>query len=225
MSFFELVKKNWISQMEIEQKRKWPSRIAMGNLDKIHYESYLVETYHHAGLNPQIQAFATMFFKGNPRETIKRFYQHAISEIAHDILALDDLEALGVNKEKVIKSRPLPETLALNAFATHYIQFNNVLGYLGYLFHLEFMPTQGGEAIIGSLKKAGIPDKALSFLIEHSEVDVSHNKFMVSYCDSLVKTDEDCEEVIYAVKCACTLHHRMIESAMERAENKEIFWR
>lgn len=225
MSYFQIILKEWREQVLVDSKREWMQRIASAKVGVSHYESYLVETYHHAGINPQIQAYATMFLKSNPRDMIKRFYQHAISEIGHDLLALNDLEALGVERKRVVNSRPLPETLGLNAYATHCIQFNNVLSYLGYLFHLEFMPTQNGEGIISALKTAGVPPNALTFLEEHSEVDVTHNKFMESYCSNLVLTQEDCDEVSYAARSVCVLQHNMIAAAMDRVERGEIFWR
>ena len=51
------------------------------------YKSILREVYHYTKENPQIQAFATTYFRGNDRETVKMFLRHAVSEIGHEYLA------------------------------------------------------------------------------------------------------------------------------------------
>src|SRR5207302_1057002 len=109
------------------------------------------------------------------------FYKHAVSEIAHDLLALNDLGALGVDMEKMKQTRPLPATAAFNAFPLMQIQFTNPIAYLGYLFHLEFLPTQQGRSHIERLMSLGVPENALTFLEEHATVDIGHNKMMERY--------------------------------------------
>ena len=193
-------------------------RLARGDFSLCHYKGFLRETYHHAGLNPQIQAMCTMFLKGRPRKIIKKFYQHAISEIGHDLLALADLGSLGVDKESIVNSRPLASTIAYNAYPLYEIQFCNPLSYLGYLFHLEFMPTQGGSDYIKSLKKVGVPDSALTFLEEHRSVDEQHNTFMKSYLEELIQNEKDLDDVIHATRNSCQLHGRMIVESFQNGE-------
>jgi pyrroloquinoline quinone (PQQ) biosynthesis protein C len=220
MSYYDKIKNAW-SAAALRQQRQsvWQRQMAEGSVRLNHYKSYLIETYHHAGINPQIQAYTTMFFRDNPREVVKKFYQHAISEIAHDLLALADLKALGADTEKIKASRPLPSTMALNAFPLYYVQFKNPIGYLGYLFHLEFMPTTSGEGYMSSLSKLGVSREAMSFIEEHAKVDLHHNKLMEFYIDKLVTSQADCDEVIFTAESACHLHNRMIEDAFARADD------
>ena len=81
-----------------------------------HYKSYLEQTYHYTKNNPQIQALATVYFRGKDRDFVKLFYKHAISEVGHDLMALQDLETLGGDATVVKKQYPLPSTIALNSF-------------------------------------------------------------------------------------------------------------
>jgi len=218
MSYSDFVKV-WSDAMDKIYQTGWFKRLNEGKLSKDHYLSYLVETFHHAGQNPQLQAFATMYFKDNLRDVIKRFYQHAISEIGHDLLALDDAVALGLDREKVMTSRPLATTVAFNAFPFFQIQKGNTIGYLGYLFHLEHLPTRDGNKIIETLKSKGIPDAALTFLQEHSTVDHAHTKLMQNYIDQLVVTEKDFAEMCSSLRDSALLHKYMLESAFERAED------
>jgi pyrroloquinoline quinone (PQQ) biosynthesis protein C len=216
-SSFETIYSEWQNQLKEVRQLAWFKRIQSGEIELPHYKGYLLETYHNTRYNPQLQAFTTMYMKPN-HDIVRSFYRHATSEIGHDHLALNDLSALGTDITKIISSRPLPETVALTAFALFQIQFQNPICYLGYLFHLEFMPTQYGEEYITILKRKGIPDNALTFIDEHSKVDEGHNKLMKKYILDLVKTPTDLEEVVYSVKAACKLHGHMICAALEHGE-------
>ena len=195
-------------------------RLSEGDSGLAQYKGILLETFHQAGVNPQIQAFCTLYFKNNPRKMIDLFYKHAISEIGHDMLAHNDLVAMGVASEDIIKSKPLPTTLALNSYIIYQIQFVNPISYLGYLFHLEFFPTTSGGGIMEMLGAAGVPDHAMSFLKEHSTVDIGHNKLMEKYLEHFVRDEVALESVIDTAIGTCQLHLLMMEKAMENGERK-----
>lgn len=215
---FQRVLSVWREEIQNINKKPWMTRLQSGDFQIRNYKGFLLETYHHAGLNPQIQAFATMYFKDNPREMIGLFYKHAGSEIGHDLLALNDLGALGENIEKLRHSKPLPSTAAFNAFALMQIQLVNPVAYLGYLFHLEFLPTQQGRVHIERLKHLGVPKNALTFLEEHATIDAGHNKMMERYIDTLVKDEATFDQVAYALNCSCHLHYNMLAAAFENGE-------
>ncbi len=204
--------------MDQINKKPWMQRLQSGDINLKHYKGFLLETYHHAGINPQIQAYATMFLKNNPREIVGMFYKHAISEIAHDVLAMNDLEVLGGNREKLEKTKPLPSTIAFNAFVLMQIQFVNPVAYLGYLFHLEFLPTNQGPGYLQLLSSLGVPAQGLTFLQEHATVDIGHNKLMEKYIKALVTDEKQLEDVLYSLRCSCHLHYKMLEAAFENGE-------
>jgi hypothetical protein len=204
--------------MEDESCRPWSRKIENGEMAICHYKGFLLETYHNAGLNPQLQAYTTMFFKAKHRATIKKFFQHAISEIGHDLLALNDLKILGVDGEFVENSAPLPTTVGFLGNVLYQVQFGSPLSYLGYLFHLEYTPVVNGDKIMNMLKSKGVPNSALTFLEEHSTVDVAHTKLMDAYLESLVESDHGFNVVAQSLKSSIVLHNRMMEGAFENGE-------
>lgn len=219
-SIFELAESIWLDEMNSQSGRYWQKRLAAGDLGLSHYKGFLIETYHNAGLNPQLQAYASLYIRGRPRDTFKKFFQHAISEIGHDLLALADLEIVGVPSEEVLASRPLPETSAFFANAVYNIQRRGAVSYLAYLFHLEYTPTKNGPQIMALLSSKGVPASAMTFLEEHSTVDFNHLKLMKGYMDNIVTNDE--EKIVFS-EClhdTIVLHHRMLEAAFENGEKK-----
>ena len=93
------------------------------------------------------------------------------------------------------------------------------MGYVGYLYFLEHMPTMQGSSYATALSLASIPREAMSFLLEHATVDVAHNKLMEVYLDKLIRTQADAAEVVYAPRVTGYLYAEMIFSAFSRADS------
>lgn len=196
-----------------EQSRAITSLYA-GEATVDQYANILQQIYFQARENPQIQAYSTARFRGDQRDSVRRFLQHATAEIGHDQLARDDLEALGRDTSKLPSICPAPTTIALTSFAYYQSAQLNPVGYLGYLFFLEFMPTSVGKQYAEKLAQKGVPKEAMSFLLEHAHVDVAHNKLMERYIESLVVSADDLHAVKYAVRVTGDLYARMLDQAM-----------
>lgn len=218
---FDKLKSEWEKSFEKMNQTPWFKRVAKGDLQLKHYKAYLRETYFHAGRNPQIQVISTATFSNEQRALTRKVFQHAMSEISHDLLALNDLKALGHDVSKIPNERPLPDTIALVAFPLYVINYLNPVGYLGYLFHLEFLPTLNGPKYMEMLSNLGVPETAMTFIQEHSTVDQHHVKLMDNYLEELVKTDADMDFVIYCAQTTCHLHGQMISGAFQAVEGRD----
>ena len=193
------------------------ARLLQGEWTPERYGSVLREIYHYAKEDPQMQALAAVRFRGSDREQVRAFFKHATSEIGHDRMALDDLAQLGEDTRGVPLARPLSATIALTSFAFHQIDYDNPVGYLGYLYFLEYMPTQRGQRYGECLHQCGVPPTAMSFLQEHVTVDVAHNRLMERYLDALVHDEDDLESVVYAMHVTADLYGAMLTSAVDHA--------
>ncbi|MEM8547462.1 MAG: iron-containing redox enzyme family protein [Pseudomonadota bacterium] len=193
-------------------------RMQEGSIELAHYQAILRQIFHHTRENPQIQALATVYFRGAQRDIIKRFYAHASSEIGHDQLALNDLAVTGADVAGIPEEYPLPATSALLAFAFYQIRDHNPVGYLGYLMFLEFTPTTVGGELLAKLASLGVPDEATTFLQDHTTIDVGHNKLMEIYVDKLVQTEADIEAVKYGLHATGRLYAAMLDDAIEQAD-------
>lgn len=220
MTAMETMRKEWQIAFDEMNSSDVMKRIREGKIELSHYKAILRQIFHHARENPQIQAAVTMYFKGDDRDTVKMFFKHATSEIGHDMLALGDLERCGEDVSQIPTERPLPATTALLGFPMYQAQYKNAIGYLGYLFFLEYTPTQGGGKYMDAFRAIGASDEALTFIEEHATVDVGHCKLMEKYVEQLVQTPEDLSEVCYAIRVTGNLYTRMIEEAVASVDKK-----
>ncbi len=195
------------------------AKLIAGDFKIAHYQSILREVYHYTKEDPQMQGLAAVYFRGVDRDTVKMFFKHAISEVGHDLLALKDLENMGKDVSHIASSNPLPATIALTAFPFYQIIYRNPIGYLGYLYFLEFMPTQVGHIYQAALERAGVPANALGFLMEHIEADQAHNMLMFEYLKRLIHTQDDLDAVIYTMRVSGHLYSEMLRQAMDNCEN------
>lgn len=196
-------------------------RLWSDELNQSHYAGLMREIFHHSRENPQLQALATVFFRGQQRGMVKPFLRHAISEVGHDQLALSDAAAVGMDVTLVPKQRPLPATTALIAFPFYQINNQNALGYLGYLYFLESMPTSFGALYQDAFNRMGITEEAMTFLCDHTTIDVGHTQAMQGYISALVKTPADLAEAQYAMRVTGELYGNMLTAAFASADAQQ----
>jgi len=216
-----------MTKIKIEWKLAFDEMNARPSFQKIlnatiglnHYQSILRQSYYHARERPQVQAFATAFFRGHQRKHLRTFFRDALSEIGHDELALLDLKNLGVDTSNIPCERPLPSTMALIAYGYYQVQHLNPVGYLGYLLHFDFMPAYGSRSYLDALQKSGVPKEAMAFFQDSSGLEFNHNKLLEIYVDDLVKTESDLEAVMYGMRTTSRLYELMIAEAIDEVDN------
>lgn len=206
--------------LELFLRSRAAQRILNADITRAHYKSCLRETYFYTREDPQLQAYATAWFKGEGRTIVKTFLKHAISEVGHDQLALDDLTALGEDTAGISMEYPLPTTVALTSFPYWATQFLNPVSYLGYLYFLEALPTTAGGQLLDALTKAEIPREAMTFLLEHSTIDFAHMKLMDLYVERLIRSERDVADVAYAIRTTGKLYELMLDGAFAAAESE-----
>lgn len=195
-------------------------RLLAQGITRAHYAAMLREIYHYAKEDPQIQALASVYFRGADPEMVQALLRHATAELGHDRRALDDMRALGVGDDAVLR-KPLPRTLALTAFPFYQIMFRNPVGYLGYLYFLERMPAVAGVRYAAALVAAGIPISALSFVSDQARVDLAGSCGMARYIEAMVCDAADVAAITYAIRTTAVLYADMLQGAIQDAEQPQ----
>lgn len=199
-------------------------KMVQSTLTREEYRAMLREVFHHTRENPQLQAEATVRFRGKERDVVRDFLKHAGSEVGHDQLALNDYVTLGGDADHVPYETPLPATSALIAFGFYTVRNFAPPAYLGYLYFLEFTPTSKGPAFMDGLASAGVPREAMTFLLDHTTIDVGHNRLMERYLASIVETDGDIDTLLWAAQTTAVLYDGMLTAAMKSAQSGGKRW-
>ena len=84
---------------------------------------------------------------------------------------LDDLRALGLNSMDSVSLTPLPQTIAMAAYAHYQLVERAAVGLVGYLWFFERMPRLVYPMWTESCRRAGVSEKALRAAIEEFRAD------------------------------------------------------
>lgn len=182
--------------------------------NKGHYLSYLRETYFHTRENPFSQVMAASYFPRDEHSLFKKFISHALSEVGHNLLALNDFLELGGKIGQIKNTNPLNSTTKLINFTFEIANSKYGLKYLGYLYHVEMMPVILGRDILQILKDKIGSGNFFTFLEEHMTVDIQHQKFMDQYLTSLIKSEADLNLVLEGLIESVTLFNDMMNESM-----------
>lgn len=215
MNRAEHLAREWRNEYRKLRTRAFFRKLEESAFTRADYIAFLRESYHNVTHNTKKMALFQAHMASDLPQLERRFLKHAAMEVGHDIMALDDLRVLGVDPAAVRSARPAPETEALTGFIVFQIQHRNPYAYLGYLYHLEALPTTAGEMAMKALLHAGIPKEAMTFLQEHTEADTAHMKLNNDYVEGFIRNDSDFEALLYGMRGSARLHGIMLDAALE----------
>src|SRR5918992_1591985 len=113
--------------------------------------------------------------------------RHIDEELGHDEWLLEDMAAIGIDREGVLE-RPPPPTIASLVGAQYYwILHYHPVGLLGYIALLEGYPPRAAD-VAEVRERTGFPSEAFRTLSMHAELDPRHGQELDEVLDSLPLT-------------------------------------
>lgn len=197
-------------------------RLGSGKITEDEYKAVMREVYRYTREVPQMFGCMASRLKGKQREAVKVLMKHGMAEMDHDQMAIEDAVSLGDDRKEIEVGRPLPATTALVAYAYHQIERMDATGFLGFVYFLEYIPCIAGSQFTEKIQEAGIPEKSMSFLKEHTEVDPAHTKLLDRYVEMIVSDDEHLENTIYSIECTADCYAHMISSAIQSVGQRRL---
>jgi hypothetical protein len=127
---------------------------------------------------------------------------HVTEEASHDEWLLDDMEALGHERNDVL-SRVPPATVAELVGAQYYwLHHAHPISLLGYIAVLEGDPPREDELEAAAIR-TGLPHDAFRTFISHAKLDPHHKQELDDFIDSLSLTPQ--QQSLLAVSAITTL--------------------
>jgi hypothetical protein len=133
---------------------------------------------------------------------------------------LDDLRSLGLNSMDSVSLTPLPQTIAMAAYAHYQLVERATVGLVGYLWFFERMPRLFYPLWSSACQRGGIPERALRALASGAEVDPARDLRVGNCCRQLVRRPRDLGLATQSLHDTAELFATLVDSALQRAERR-----
>src|SRR4051812_15142537 len=130
---------------------------------------------------------------------------------------LDDLRALGLNALDSVSLTPLPQTIALAAYAHYQLVERAAVGLVGYLWFFERMPRLVYPLWRESCLAGGVPEKALRAFGEVPVSEDARDVLVANCCRALVRRPRDLGLATQSLHDTAELFASMIDAAQQRS--------
>ena len=174
-------------------------RCLRGEVEQATYIAFLTEAYHHVKHTvPLLMACGSRLPERLEwlREAVADYIEE---EVGHQEWILNDLQALGIDKDWVRRGRPLMATELMVSYAYDQVHRFNPVGFFAMVYTLEktssTIATYAAEQIQSSLS---LPRQAMSYLISHGSLDVEHMESFEGLMNRL-NDEEDKAAVLHAL--------------------------
>jgi hypothetical protein len=135
---------------------------------------------------------------------------------------LDDLRALGLNSMDSVSLTPLPQTIALAAYAHYQLVERATVGLVGYLWFFERMPRLVYPLWSDACRRGGVPEKAQRALVEGAVTRAARDEQMVNGCRQIVRRPRDLGLATQSLHDTAELFATMVDAALLRAERRPL---
>src|SRR4051812_18970195 len=135
---------------------------------------------------------------------------------------LDDLRSLGLNSLDSVSLTPLPQTIAMAAYAHYQLVERATVGLVGYLWFFERMPRLVYPSWIEACRRAGVGEKALRALTAGATIDPARDAHVANCCRQIVRRPRDLGLASQSLHDTTELFATMVDSALQRAERHQL---
>jgi hypothetical protein len=115
---------------------------------------------------------------------------------------------------------PLPQTIALAAYAHYQLVERATIGLVGYLWFFERIPRLFYPLWSNACTRGGVPLKAQRALLEGAVIDASRDQQMVNACRQIVRRPRDLGLATQSLHDTAELFATMVDAALQRAERR-----
>jgi len=134
---------------------------------------------------------------------------------------LDDVRALGLNSLDSVSLTPLPQTIAMAAYAHYQLVERATVGLVGYLWFFERMPRLFYPMWAEACRRGGVNDKSLRALMQGAQVEASRDNQVANCCRQIVRRPRDLGLATQSLHDTAELFAMMVDAALQRAERRQ----
>lgn len=206
----EILTKTWKKIMKKPEALRLLTKVT--SIDKRIYGLYLVQIYNWANHVARSLGLAGANTYINNKEFMDFAFHHGIEEAGHELMAINDLRAIGVplNNDLSNMPPPLPRTEALIGYINWIVTGKNPVRSLGFFYWIE-RPYDHIRPVVQSVQKAcKLTVDQMSFFYAHEELDQKHGRDLEAALVKFCVTEKDWEEARLIMNMSQTLLIDMI---------------
>jgi pyrroloquinoline quinone (PQQ) biosynthesis protein C len=186
------------------------ARVLAGEGTREFYGRYLTNVWHYARHSAIVIGMAGARAVPDDPELAHYLLHHAREELGHEQWALEDLAALGVGREEVEASRPVPSCAAMIGYEYYVAGHANPVGLFGWLYVLEAMGDDLGHLASEQIRAGLGLEGGVKFLAGHGEADEAHTADLTVQIRDNVKP-ADRPDVHHVADVVAELYTRMFD--------------
>jgi long-chain acyl-CoA synthetase len=171
-----------------------------GLVSRDSYLAYLTEAYHHVKHTVPLMKLASASLSARQQWLRGALDEYIEEETGHEEWILNDIRNSGGDPELTRTGSPHAATERMVAYAYHYIERVNAVGFFGMVYVLEGTSIQlalhAADALMKSLQ---LPPECFTYLLSHGGLDVSHMAFFRRLMEKITD-DHDQAAIIEVAK-------------------------
>lgn len=174
----------------LDRGRTWMGINQREDFKKI-YAQLLIETYHYVKHSCLLMDLAQSLMTEERFLPLRDYLRgHIGEEQGHELWLLQDLKHLGLSADEVRDTFPCDPVVSMVGGQYFLIRELSAASIMGYIYVLEAQPPNS-EHLRQLAARYSIPLEAMSTLLEHSDIDVSHAHALKETLDSATFSDRE----------------------------------
>jgi pyrroloquinoline quinone (PQQ) biosynthesis protein C len=191
MNFHELLASRTESDREYLTSAPIIRRALAGQLSRDEYIAFLTQAFHHVRHTVPLMMAVGARLPLQMGWLRKKIIHYTEEEEGHELWILNDIEAAGGDASAASRSQPSAATDSMVAYAYDTAMRRNPVGFFGMVFVLEgasvALASNAADRIQAALQ---LPNRALTYLRSHGELDQQHVHDLYGILDRLEEAED-----------------------------------
>ncbi|WP_422527628.1 TenA family transcriptional regulator [Serratia fonticola] len=218
MSFYQLLQRETAVDRDKLLSAPVIEACRCGNINAEMYIAFLTQAFYHVSHTVPLLMTAGGRMNSEYEWVRGAIAEYIDEEYGHQEWILNDIRTCGGDAEAVRHGQPVLAIELMIAYLYDHVSRLNPMGIFGMVHVLEGTSVAIATTVAEQLKQGlGLPDKAMSYLSSHGELDKEHLAFFASLMDQVEKS-EDRAAIIHTAKVVYQLYGDMLRGLMEPAQ-------
>ena len=209
MTFYDTLTERTADNRNALYKSEVFSAVEKGQFTAKSYQYFLTQAYHHVKHTVPLLMQCGASLPAEYEWLRKAMVEYIDEEYGHDEWILNDIEAMGENRERAKTSTPDENIELMVAYLYDGINRIHPVALLGMVFMLESTSTQVATGMATKIRNQISADGAFSYLLSHGELDLKHIEFFKKLVNQ-IDNPEHQEIIIKSANMCYRLYANML---------------